>query len=173
MFLLTGEIVSNRGESRAFRSVRGAAPCIGRLRRILRAGARCFFPLDLQHQAAVRNVIADAVVDLVDAGSANPAGSVRIYDEGRIMLLSTIELGFPAFGDAAAGVAEALSMPRTDLAAANDGIAAEFEVRDRDDVLLWSGEIAQGGGDIDMAAGLEVNSSDIVRITQFSYAATP
>ena len=59
------------------------------------------------HLVAVRNDIANFVVDKLDAGSGNPNGQL-IFCTGGSDEVATLELANPAFGAAAAGVAIAV-----------------------------------------------------------------
>jgi hypothetical protein len=114
-------------------------------------------------------VIADAVADLVDVGSTNANGQIKIYTENRITLLATIELANPAFGAAASGVATALSMPASDGLADGSGTAAVFDVIDRDENVVFSGTV---GEDLTLPE-TEVAEGDIFKIISMSYTAPP
>lgn len=90
------------------------------------------------HSTAAKNAAADAIVDLVDAGSG--AGYIEILDGAT--LLATLVCSDPAFGAAAAGVATADTI--TDEASADDtGTADVWKLYDSDDTLIVSGTVGQ------------------------------
>lgn len=128
----------------------------------------------LTHTTAVRNGLADYVVDLIDGGTTNTEGSVEIATDGTFgTILATIPLNNPAFGAAAAGVATAdVSPTPEDSAAANTGTAAFFRVVDRDETELFRGTVtgSGGGGDMEMSS-TSITAGDAVRINSFTYTA--
>lgn len=93
-----------------------------------------------------RNAMVDALVDLVDVG-AGANGSFVVYDAGDVVL-ATISLQNPAFGDASSGSASALGTPLTATAAAT-GEAATFSVLDADGAEVWSGTVGISGSGAD------------------------
>lgn len=119
------------------------------------------------HSATTRDSIADLVVDAVDVGSANANGRLLVYTLNRISLLATVELANPAFAAASSGVAVALGLPLSDAIADSDGTAAQFDVVDRDENIIFSGEVG-----VDMTLPeTEVAAEDIFKITSMSYTA--
>lgn len=117
---------------------------------------------------AVRNAIADAVVDRLDAGAA--AGIVRIYtgsqpadadDAATGTLLVEIDLNDPAFGAAASGVATADVSPQPTGVATAAGTAGWFRALDSDGVdqtdNVIDGSVTATGGGGDM----EINNTSI------------
>jgi len=130
-------------------------------------------PCALQHNNVARNIIADALVDLFDLGSANATGKLRIYTTGGITLLSTILMAAPpAFGDAATGVADANTLPWTDLTAVGAGTASEFTALDRDENIILTGDVALSGQEMTFPQ-LEIALNDIVKLLSVSYTAPP
>jgi len=99
-----------------------------------------FLPCDISHEATVRDAVADLVVDKVDLGSLNATGRMLVYTLNRITKLATIVLANPAFGAAVSGVAPGLSVPLSDALADASGTAAQFDVVDRDENIIYSGE---------------------------------
>lgn len=138
-----------------------------RLRRLF-----SLLPCELQHDNAARNTMADALVDLFDAGSTNATGRLLLYTAGGVTLLSTILMANPAFASAVSGVAAGASLPWTDLSAVGSGIAAEFVAQDRDETPILSGAIAVSGGEMNFPQ-LEVAVNDIVKLLSVSYTAPP
>ncbi|MFR9807060.1 hypothetical protein ACL02T_32905 [Pseudonocardia sp. RS010] len=111
--------------------------------------------MTLTFAATTRNAIADALVDLLDAGSG--AGTIEIRSGTRPAgpdsaaagtLLATITLADPAFGAASAGAA-ALSDPASVNAVAT-GTATWFRAKDSDGTARFDGKVTEtgGGGDL-------------------------
>lgn len=105
---------------------------------------------------AARNAAANAIVDLLDAGSG--AGIIRIYtgsqpasanDAASGTLLGTLTLTDPAFGNAATGVATASAIT-SDTSADATGTAGWFRALDSDAATVIDGSITAtgGGGDL-------------------------
>jgi len=142
--------------------------------RVPGSSRRRFIPLpcELQHNNDARNVIADALVALFDIGSANSEGRIKIYTAGGITLLATILMGNPAFGSSVTGVADALSLPWSDVAASGNGSAAEFVAVDRDEQTILVGDVAISGEEMSFPQ-LEIAVNDIVKILSASYTAAP
>ena len=114
---------------------------------------------------ATRSAACDAVVDLLDAGSAD--GYVEIRTSGGTTLLVSIDFNDPAFGAAANGVATVSVSPSAPSAtAAADGDAAVCRFYDSDDTLIMSGTVTAtgGGGDITIA-DVTIASGATVTIT--------
>ena len=124
--------------------------------------------------AAARNAAADAVVDLVDAGSG--AGTVKIYtgsqpttgnDTETGTLLATVVLADPAFGSASAGVATA-----TDPAPVNavaTGTAGWFRLEDSTGANVFDGDCTVTGGSGSMTLSTtSLVSGSPVDITSFT-----
>lgn len=104
---------------------------------------------------AARTAMADALVDLLDAGSG--AGTVKIYTGtqpagpgtaiGAQVLLGTLTCSDPAFGAAASGVATASAIT-SDTTADNTGTATWFRAADSNGTAVWDGTC--GTSDADM-----------------------
>ena len=115
---------------------------------------------------AVRNAMADACVDLIDVGSANPAGLIRIGTAGMATILAELDFANPAFGAAAAGVATANAIA-DETNAPNTGTAAEFDIQDRDRNTLVSGSVGVSGEDINFNT-VSITAGDTVSITSLT-----
>jgi hypothetical protein len=124
------------------------------------------------HDQATRDAIANLVVDRVDVGTTNPNGRCLIYTANRIILLATVELDDPAFSAAVSGVATGLSMPLSDALADSSGTAAVFDVVDRDENVVFSGDIGLSGTDM-IVPDTEIALDDIVKIISLNYTAPP
>ncbi|MDH2429322.1 hypothetical protein [Sphaerisporangium sp. TRM90804] len=101
---------------------------------------------------AARNAAADAVVDLLDAGSGAATLEVRsgsqpasANDAASGTLLATFTLADPAFGSASTGVATAASVPRTTTGAAN-GTAGWWRAKDSTGATVLDGSATATGG---------------------------
>lgn len=105
---------------------------------------------------AVRSAMADAAVDLIDAGSG--PGTVQIRTGGQPAtagtaasgaLLGTLTLSDPAFGAAVNGVATAGPVTG-DSSADATGTAGWFRVLDSSGATVLDGSISEAGGGGDM-----------------------
>lgn len=104
----------------------------------------------------VRNAMANAAVDLIDAGPA--AGTVQIRTGGQPAsagsaatgtLLGTLTLSDPAFADAVNGTATAGAVTG-DSSADASGTAGWFRVLDSTGATVMDGAISEAGGGGDM-----------------------
>lgn len=120
----------------------------------------------------------DAVVDLVDVGSADLNGDLVIYDatggvpatvEDAIttqVTLTRVELQDPAFSaaidGAPGGVASLLGVPLSDLAIDATGTAAFARIHDRDNnaVMQLTVTVVGGGGELQLnSVALQVGAT--------------
>lgn len=125
--------------------------------------------MSLTHGAAIRNVVADAVVDAVDAGT--PPGLLKIRDSSNVVL-ATIALATTAFGSASGGVASMSGLPKSDTSADATGTAANFIVTNAAGTTIFAGSVTAtgGGGDLTLD-NLSIVSGQTVTITAGSYTA--
>ena len=127
--------------------------------------------LNPQITNAAATAAANAVVDLVDAGSG--AGKLRIYDGtqaatadtaiGAQVLLAELTFSDPAFGNASNGVATANAIT-ADSSANATGTASWFRVVDSDDNAIFDGTVGTGTHDLvlnttSIVSGAEVSCS--------------
>lgn len=124
----------------------------------------------ITHVTAIRNALADLVVDAIDVGSGTATGLILIEISGGATTLATIVTNLPAFGAAAAGVASGTGLNWEDTSADAGGTAAEFDFIDRDAAIVFEGNVQTSGGDINLSS-LTISATDIVRITSASYTA--
>lgn len=122
----------------------------------------------LTHVTAIRNQLADLVVDAIDAGTG--AGYVEIQTSGDAEV-ATLTFSDPAFGAASSGTATANAI--TDDSDATGGTAAKFRVFDSDDTEIWSGTVTAtgGGGDLTLTS-VAIGATDTVSITSWTYSAS-
>lgn len=105
-----------------------------------------------------RNDAGDAVVDLIDAGSAVANGYIQIRD-GEIpnspqltatgKVLAKLELSNPAFKSFDNGVAQANTISN-DIQVDATGVASWFRIYNRDNVPVMDGQITTSGGGGDL-----------------------
>lgn len=119
------------------------------------------------HPAAVRTIIADAVVDSIDVGGA---GSLIFQTSGDVEV-ATLTFGNPAFGAASGPTATANSI--TDDSSATGGTIAKFKIQNgsaADAGFAGSVTATGGGGDIELTS-LAIGAGDTVSVTSLTYTA--
>lgn len=119
------------------------------------------------HPAAVRNSIADGVVDQLDLGSGTAEGRLVLNTSGDAEV-ATLNLANPAFGAAAAGVATANAI--ADDASATGGTTTKFRLQDRDAGIIVEGSVGTGGTDIILSSNI-IAATDTVSISSLTYTA--
>ena len=128
--------------------------------------------MTLTHPDAVRNALADLVVDRIDIGTTNAAGKIRVRDETNVTLVDLILDVPPAFGTAALGIATSNNPPHQGTAVASND-ADNFQILDRDDALVFEGSVTVTGGGGDMTlTSVKITINDLVKINTFTYAAS-
>jgi hypothetical protein len=127
----------------------------------------------LTHTTAIRNQLADLVVDAIDAGTMAANGDLEIGTTAFGTILSTIEFLATSFGAASGGTATLLGVPLEDSSATGGGTAAVFRTRDRDGTEIFQGTVTatSGGGDMELSS-TTINAADAVRINSFTYSAS-
>jgi len=124
---------------------------------------------------------ANAAVDLIDVGSTNAAGEVRIYD-GTVptdadtalsgnTLLATLVMSNPAFGaaaDAAPGATATASAITDDSSADATGTASFFRIVDRDEATILQGTVGTSGADLNLNT-VSIVTAAVVSITSMTY----
>lgn len=120
----------------------------------------------LTHSETAQNAIADAVVDLIDAGAG--AGKLKIYDSA--VLLATLTMSDPAFGPADEGTATADTI--TGATAVADGTADKFVLTDSDDNSVVEGTVSESGGGGDcIITNTDINVDDPITCSSLTYSA--
>lgn len=127
----------------------------------------------LTHVTAIRNSLADLVVDALDVGATDPGGDTQIATAAFAIILAEIEFTATAFGAAAGGTATMNGAPLEDSNAAGGGTAAVFRCRDQANAEVFQGTVTltAGGGDMELSS-LLINNGDAVRINSFTYSAS-
>lgn len=125
----------------------------------------------LVHSTAIRNTLADAVVDAIDVGSTDPNGDLEFMTSGDVEC-ATIQLSATSFGAASSGTATMASTPLSDTSATG-GTVARFRFKSRDNTEIFRGTVTStgGGGDIEMSS-VSVGPGDTVTISSFTYSAS-
>lgn len=121
------------------------------------------------HPTAVRNGIADFVVDQVDGGTTNPQGDLLLQTAGE-STLATLNLSNPAFGAAAAGVATAAAISDETNATAGTATIGKLVDRDGTEIVRCSVGATGSGEDIELSSNV-FSAGDTVRITSLTYTA--
>ena len=128
----------------------------------------------LTHVTAIRNSLADLVVDAIDAGATDASGDIQVATSSAFTtVLATILFSAPpAFGAASGGTATMNGAPKEDSNAAGGGTAANFRTRDRDNNEVFRGTVATSGADMNLSS-TTINAGDAVRINSFTYSSSP
>lgn len=119
------------------------------------------------HPTAIRNGIADYVVDRLDLGTGTSAGRLVFQTSGGTAV-ATLALSNPAFGAASAGVATASTITSDTNAAG--GTVAKAELRDRDATAIVLCAVGTSGSDINLSS-LTVGAGDTVSVSSLTYTA--
>jgi hypothetical protein len=119
------------------------------------------------HSTAARDAAANAVVDLLDAGT--PPGFLDFLTAADA-LVAQITLSTTAFGASSSGVATLAGVPLTSAGATAGTIAkAEFTNAAGTAVILCA--VATSGSDINIPGGLTLATNDTVTVTALTYTA--
>jgi len=120
------------------------------------------------HSTAARNAMADAVVDLLDAGT--PPGDLVFLTSGGATVC-TITLETTAFGAAAAGVATMAQGSGKTSDGATAGTIAKAEFRNNAGTAVIFCAVGTTGSDINIPGGLALATDDMVVILSLTYTA--
>jgi len=111
-----------------------------------------------------RDAACDAVVGLIDVGSSDLNGDLRIRTVGDVEV-AILAMSDPAFLASSVGVATADTI--SDDGAATGGEAANFIFQDRDNAEVLEGSVGSGSGDLDLSS-TTIGSGDTVSVTAFT-----
>lgn len=127
--------------------------------------------MTLTHTTAIRNSLADLVVDAIDVGTTDATGDIIIQTSADATLC-TVTFANPAFGAASGGTATGSSFPREGTAGAA-GTATKFRVRNRDNTEIFQGTVTAtgGGGDMELSS-TTIAINDVIRLNTFTYSAS-
>lgn len=119
------------------------------------------------HATAIRNTIADAVVDAIDAGVGD--GTLELQTSGAVEV-ATLTFSATAFGAASSGVATAAAI--TDDTSATGGTITQFQIKNGSGTVIISGSVSAsgGGGDI-VISSTSIGAGDTVSASSLTYTA--
>lgn len=125
--------------------------------------------MSVTHSTAIRNAMADAVVDAIDGGAA--AGTLEFQTSGNVEV-ATLTFSDPAFGAAASGVATANAITKD--SSATGGTIAKAVAKDSNGNTIFTCSVTAtgGGGDITLNS-LVVSAGQEVSLTSLTYTAPP
>jgi hypothetical protein len=125
------------------------------------------------HPTAVRNAIADLVVDRCDAGAA--AGKLKLRLSGTAAApgtaAATLTLSDPAFGAASGGMATASAITSDTNATGNASAVANATLEDSDGNVVCHFAVAASGSDLNLSGGLTIGAGDTVACSSLTYSA--
>lgn len=116
------------------------------------------------HPTAVRNTLANTVVDLLDVSAP---GKLVFQTTGDVEV-ATLTFSNPAFGAASAGIATANSI--TDDSSATGGSTDRFDAEDGAGGDVFYGSVGVTGADINLSS-VAIGAGDTVSVTSLTYAA--
>ena len=121
-----------------------------------------------------RNSACNAIVDLIDAGSAG--GTLKVYTGTQPTnpatalsgntLLATLTFNTTAFGASASGVSTAASI--TDDTNSGAGTAAWFRIADSNGLAIADGSVGTSGADLNFSGGVTFVSGGTVSISSLT-----
>lgn len=165
-----GEIIRKDGAREPF-SFRSAVTLAGEaLEKALRSASPSSGPWGrmrgaVTHPTSVRNTVANAVVDLIDAGAG--AGTIQFQTSGDVEV-ATLTYSDPAYGSAAAGTATANSVSSDTNA--TGGTVAKSKHYDSNSNEVFATAVGTSGSDINLSS-LSVGSGDTVSMSSLTYSA--
>jgi len=125
----------------------------------------------LTHSTTARSAAGDAVVDLVDTGSATTTGKILIKDSSSTTVATLVWAATNAFSSATDGVAT-MNAIQSDTAAAG-GNAATFHFVNRDGTEIFRGTISTSTATADLAlTSTVIGAGDTVTISSLTYSAS-
>lgn len=120
------------------------------------------------HTTAVRNSIADLVVDLLDVGVVGNANGQLIFRTAGDVEVATLNFANPAFGAAAVGVATANAI--TSDTNATGGTTTKATLEDRANTEILEATVGTSGTDI-ILSSTAIGATDTVSMSSLTYAA--
>ena len=119
--------------------------------------------MSLTHEAAVRNGLADYVVDQLNSGN------LLFMTTAEAVEVATLALAVTAFGAATGGTATAGTI--TDDSSATGGTIATFKFETSGNVRIFGGLVGTSGSDINLSS-LVIAATDTVSMSSFTYSAS-
>lgn len=121
------------------------------------------------HPTAVRNLIADLVVDQLDLNT--PPGKLVFQTAGGAAV-ATLTFSNPAFGSSATGTATASAITSDTNAVGGTTTKAELRQGNATAIVLCSVTNTGGGGDIQLSSTV-ISAGQTVAVTSLTYSAPP
>lgn len=126
------------------------------------------------HPTAVRNAVADFVVDQLDVGGP---GKLVFRTAGNAdapgTAAATLTLSATAFGAASSGTATAAAITSDTNAAGNASAVATATLETAAGVVKVHCAVAASASDIDMSNGLTIKAGDTVACSSLTYSSMP
>ena len=121
--------------------------------------------MPLTHEVAVRNGLADYVVDQLNGGN------LLFMTTGEGAEVATLPLAATAFGAASSGTATAGTI--TSDSSATGGTIATYKMETSGNTRIVGGSVTEtgGGGDIEMSS-LVIGAGDTVSVSSYTYSAS-
>lgn len=120
--------------------------------------------MSVTHESAIRNGIADYVVDSIDVGGT---GTLQFLTSGDAAL-ATLTFSATAFGAAAAGVATAAAI--TSESSATAGVTTKGIIRNGSAVTILNFAVATSGSDVNISS-TTFSNGDQIALTSLTYTA--
>jgi hypothetical protein len=126
-------------------------------------------------ETAAINAACNAIVDLLDEGST--AGHIRLTLADGTTEVATCVGQDPFFGAATAGVATQSGTAVDSAATGNAAAVTIFQARDSDDVLRWSGTVAESAADLNIddgtpGGGVIIEENAVVTLSGIEFTVT-
>lgn len=119
------------------------------------------------HPTAVRNAIADLVVDRIDAGAG--AGTLEFQTAGSVEV-ATLTFSDPAFGAASGGTATASAITSDTSATGNASAVTKAVIKDSTGTEVLTCAVGTSGSDINLSS-TTIGAGDTVSLSSLTYTA--
>ena len=130
--------------------------------------------MSVTHPTAVRNQVADLIVDSLDSGGP---GKLAFRTAGTAdspgTAAATLTLAATAFGAASSGVATAASITSDTNATGNASPVATATLQTAAGTVKVHCAVAASGSDINLTGGLTIGAGDTVACSSLTYTAMP
>lgn len=119
------------------------------------------------HETTTRNTVANAVVDLLDAGGA---GTLEFRTSGDVEV-ATLALSATAFGAASAGTATAATISDDTSATGNVSPVAKFVLKNGSGTVILTGSAGDVGTEDIVLSSAVIGATDTVSCSSLTYSA--
>ena len=126
----------------------------------------------ISHATSARNALANTIDDQVNAGTTDAQGDFVVIESSGPTDLIEFNLQDPAFGSASSGQITLAGTPIS-TTASTSGTADKFEVRDKDNAMVYDGTVTAtgGGGDVQID-NTDVASGQSAELSSHAYTAS-